>query len=99
MTTELSKTEPILDFLLISNFNLSNLAALLSKDEESPMIRAVTAPSGQVMQVLFHPAPDPWRKGTQGAVVWKTHKSVRPSYRRLLESEEPAPEELMHEVD
>jgi hypothetical protein len=40
----------MLDFLLISDFNLSNLAALLSKDEESPMIHAVTAPFGQVMQ-------------------------------------------------
>ena len=99
MTTELSKTEPILDFLLISNFNLSNLAALLSKDEESPMIRAVTAPFGQVMQVLLEPASDLWSKGTQGVVVWTSPESVSPSYRRLLESEEAEPEELMHEVD
>ena len=99
MTTELSKTEPILDFLLISNFNLSNLAALLSKDEESPMIRAVTAPFGQVMQVLLEPASDLWREGTQGVVVWTSPASVSPSYRRLLESEEAEPEELMHEVD
>jgi len=99
MTTELSKTEPILDFLLISNFNLSNLAALLSKDEESPMIRAVTAPFGQVMQVLLEPASDLWSKGTKGVVVWTWPESVSPSYRRLLESEEAEPEELMHEVD
>ena len=99
MTTELSKTEPILDFLLISNFNLSNLAALLSKDEESPMIRAVTAPFGQVMQVLLEPASDLWSKGTQGVVVWTSPESVSPSYRRLLESEEAEPEQLMHEVD
>ncbi|PYV77981.1 MAG: FkbH-like protein [Acidobacteria bacterium] len=99
MTTELSKTEPILDFLLISNFNLSNLAALLSKDEESPMIRAVTAPFGQVMQVLLDPASDLWSKGTQGVVVWTSPESVSPSYRRLLESEEAEPEQLMHEVD
>ena len=99
MTTELSKTEPILDFLLISNFNLSNLAALLSKDEESPMIRAVTAPFGQVMQVLLEPASDLWSKGTQGVVVWTSPESVSPSYRRLLESEEAEPEQLMQEVD
>ena len=99
MTTELSKTEPILDFLLISNFNLSNLAALLSKDEESPMIRAVTAPFGQVMQVLLEPASELWGKKTHGAVIWTSPESVSPSYRRLLESEEAEPEELMHEVD
>ena len=99
MTTELSKTEPILDFLLISNFNLSNLAALLSKDEESPMIRAATAPFGQVMQVLLESGSQFWSKGIQGVVVWTSPESVSPGYKRLLQSEEAEPEQLMHEVD
>jgi len=99
MTTELSKTEPILDFLLISNFNLSNLAPLLSKDEESPMIRAVTAPFGQVMQVLLQPASELWSNRTEGVVIWTSPESVSPSYKRLLGGEEVEPEELMHEVD
>jgi len=99
MTTELSKTEPILDFLLISNFNLSNLAALLSKDEESPTIRAATAPFGQVMQVLLEPEREPWTETTQGVVGWTSPESVSPSYKRLLGGEEADPEELMHEVD
>src|SRR6266849_6754593 len=99
MTTELSKTEPILDFLLISNFNLSNLAALLSKDEESPTIRAATAPFGQVMQVLLEPEREPWTETTQGVVGWTSPESVSTSYKRLLGGEEADPEELMHEVD
>jgi FkbH-like protein len=99
MTTELSKSEERLDFLLISDFNLSNLAALLSKDEESPVICAATAPFGQVMQVLLESASQFWSKGTQGVVVWTSPESVSPGYRRLLESEEVEPEELMHEVD
>src|SRR5206468_3717415 len=99
MTTELSKTEPILDFLLISNFNLSNLAALLSKDEESPMIRAVTAPFGQVMQLLLEPANALWTDTTQGVIIWTSPEGVSPSYRRLLESEETDSEELLREVD
>jgi FkbH-like protein len=99
MTTELSKTEPILDFLLISNFNLSNLAALLSKDEESPMIRAVTAPFGEVMQILLEPASELWTDTTQGVIIWTSPEGVSPSYRRLLESEETDSEELLREVD
>ena len=99
MTTELSKTEPILDFLLISNFNLSNLAALLSKDEESPMIRAVTAPFGEVMQVLLEPASELWTDTTQGVIIWTSPEGVSPSYRRLLEGEEVQPDDLLREVD
>jgi len=99
MTTERSKSESALDFLLISNFNLSNLAALLSKNDESPPIRAVTAPFGQVMQVLLKPSSEPWTETTQGVVIWTSPKNVSPSYRRLLESEEVEPEQLMHEVD
>ncbi|HJX89924.1 MAG TPA: HAD-IIIC family phosphatase [Pyrinomonadaceae bacterium] len=99
MTTELSKTEPTLDFLLISNFNLSNLAALLSKDEELPTIRAATAPFGQVMQLLLEPASELWSNRTEGVVIWTSPESVSPSYKRLLGGEEPDSEELVREVD
>jgi len=99
MTTELSKSEEGLEFLLISDFNLSNLAALLSKDEESPMIRAATAPFGQVMQVLLESGSQFWSKGIQGVVVWTSPESVSSGYKRLLQSEEAEPEQLMHEVD
>jgi FkbH-like protein len=99
MTTELSKTEPTLDFLLISNFNLSNLAALLSKDEELPTIRAATAPFGQVMQLLLEPASEFWSNRTEGVVIWTSPESVSPSYQRLLGGEEADSEELLREVD
>jgi hypothetical protein len=80
MTTELPKPEEALEFLLISDFNLSNLAALLSKDEESPVVCAATAPFGQVMQVLLEPASQFWSNGTQGVVVWTSPESVSPGY-------------------
>jgi FkbH-like protein len=99
MTTELSNPGTGLDFLLISDFNLSNLAALLSKDEKSPVICAATAPFGHVMQVLLESASQFWSKGTQGVVVWTSPESVSLGYRRLLESEEAEPEQLIHEVD
>jgi FkbH-like protein len=99
MTTQLSTPEAMLDFLLISDFNLSNLAALLSKGEERPMMRAATAPFGQVMQLLLEPASELWNNGTQGVVVWTSPETVSPSYATLLDSEETEPEELLREVD
>jgi FkbH-like protein len=99
MTTQVSKVEATLDFLLISDFNLCNLAALLSKDEETPTIRAATTPFGQMMQVLLEPEREPWTETTQGVVVWTLPESVSPSYKKLLGSEEAEPEELMHQVD
>jgi len=99
MTTQLSKVDATLDFLLVSDFNLSNLAALLSKDEETPTIRATTAPFGQVMQVLLEPEREPWTETTQGVVVWTSPEGVSPNCKRLLGGEEADPEELMHEVD
>jgi FkbH-like protein len=99
MKTERSKSEWALDFLLISDFNLTNLAALLSKDEESPMIRATAAPFGQVMQILLEPASELWSNRTQGVVVWTSPERVSPSYGRLLEDEEGEPEDLIRDVD
>jgi FkbH-like protein len=99
MTTETSKAEAVADLLLISDFNLSNFASLLSKDKESPVIRATTAPFGQVMQVLLEPASELWNNGTMGVVIWTSPESASPSYRRLLEGEEAEPGDLMREVD
>jgi FkbH-like protein len=99
MTTELSRSESALDFLLVSNFNLSNLAALISNDEELPIIRAATAPVGQVMQVLLDPRNEHWTKTTHGVVIWTSPESVSPSYKRLLENEETDSEDLLSEVD
>jgi FkbH-like protein len=99
MTTQLSKADATLDFLLISDFNLSNLAAIISKDKESPMIRATAAPFGQVMQILLDPASELWSNGTQGVVVWTSPESVSPSYKRLLEGQAAEPQDLIRDVD
>src|SRR5437773_8754902 len=53
MSLNRSESPRTLEFLLVSNFNSGNLAALLSKDREAPRIRARAAPFGQVMQVLL----------------------------------------------
>ncbi|HEU0046329.1 MAG TPA: hypothetical protein VFQ43_01835 [Nitrososphaera sp.] len=45
------------------------------------------------------PSAEVWDESIDGAIIWTTPESVSPSYRRLLESEEAEPEQLMHEVD
>ncbi len=99
MRSETSSLARPIECLLVSSFNLTNLAALLSNDQGWPLVRAISAPFGQVMQVLLEPDREPWTETTQGVVVWTSPESVSPSYKRLLGGEEGDPEELMHEVD
>jgi len=49
MSLNRSESPRTLEFLLVSDFNSGNLAALLSKDRELPLIHAAAAPYGQVM--------------------------------------------------
>ncbi|HEY3862878.1 MAG TPA: HAD-IIIC family phosphatase [Verrucomicrobiae bacterium] len=88
-----------LPFLLISDFNLSNLAALLSKDPGAPGLDAAAAPFGQVMQTLMNPRAAEWSADTAGAVVWSTPQSVCLGFRQLLEGLEADPESLLAQVD
>ena len=79
--------EETLEFLLISSFNVANLATLLSKDQEAPRIQARAAPYGQVMQLLLSPTAEVWDKPPDGVVIWTSPESVSPSYKRLLGGE------------
>src|SRR5262245_31187879 len=88
-----------LEFLLISSFNVSNLAALLSKEKVSPAIQAVCAPFGQVMQTLLNPSSDAWRARFDHLIIWTSPESVSPTYTSLLAGEEIEPERLMRDVD
>ena len=88
-----------LELLLISSFNVANLAALLSKDQEEPKIHATAAPYGQVMQLLLSPAADTWERPFNGVVIWTSPESVCESYGRLLAGEIAEPDQLRSEVD
>jgi FkbH-like protein len=91
--------DPGLELLLVSSFNLSNLAALLSKDMEFPRMRAVRAPFGQVMQALLDPGADTWRSSTGAALVWASPQGVSAGFARLMESQDVDVARLLGEVD
>jgi FkbH-like protein len=97
-TETLSSNQP-LEFALISSFNLSNLGALLSKGEELPMLRTVSAPYGQVIQTLLQPTEEVWGESVRGAVIWTTPEAIIPEYRKLLASADAIPDALLREVD
>ena len=78
---------------------MANLAALLSKDQETPRIQAMVAPYGQVMQILLSPASETWERSLNGVVIWTSPESVSESYGRLLAGEAVEPDQLRSEVD
>jgi FkbH-like protein len=92
-------SEETLEFLIISSFNVANLATLLSKDDEAPRIQARAAPYGQIMQLLLSPFAEVWDEPRDGLVIWTSPESVCESYRRLLRGEIAEPEQIQSEVD
>ena len=87
------------EFLLVSNFNLSNFATLFGKDAEPPLVHAIAAPYGQVMQTLLHPGPDPWAATLTGAIVWTSPEGISANYSRLCAGEEVPSADLLCDVD
>ncbi len=72
------------DFLVISDFNVQNLVAILNKIDSIDNLRAEAAPYGQVMQTLL--APDAWGCH-DAAIVWASPASVSNAYRLAVDGE------------
>jgi FkbH-like protein len=85
--------------LLVSDFNVANLRGLLSNDTQLPPVEASAAPFGQVTELLVDPAHECWRAEPEAVLVWTRPQALIPSFARLLEFGEVAPEELLLEVD
>jgi FkbH-like protein len=71
--------------LLVSDFNVKTLGALLANAEEEPGFEVVEAPYGQVVPVLIGGHEECWRKSIEVAVVWTRPEAVIPSFRDVLE--------------
>ncbi len=93
----LTKKSPAL--VLVSDFNLGNLASILAKDSSSPSIIPKLAPFGQVMQTLLNQDPELWSEDATGAVVWTSPEAVSLSYKRLRSYQNDEPEGIIREVD
>lgn len=81
--------------IVISDFNASNLAALLSRPGA---MQAQCAPYGQVMQCLLGAQQTSLPAGADIAVVWTTPEGVSSAYRRRLLNEGGSLEEVAGEA-
>jgi FkbH-like protein len=81
-------------FLLISDFNVRNLAPLLAR---SGLIAPIVTPYGQVVQILLSLTDGAW-SDAQGAIVWTSPSSIT-GYERARQNEDWNLEETLNEVD
>jgi FkbH-like protein len=71
-------------FVIVSDFNASNLAALLSR-VGSPRIQATCAPFGQPMQCLLDASHVAIPSEVNAAIVWTMPQGVSQAYRKRLD--------------
>ncbi|MFA6109397.1 MAG: HAD-IIIC family phosphatase [Candidatus Latescibacterota bacterium] len=85
--------------LLVSDFNLDNLAGLLGQDPEAPAVEPVVAPFGQAVQVLADGSLSCWDPVPAVCLVWTRPQAVLPAFARRLQGEAVGDEEILSEVD
>ena len=62
--------------LLISDFNIENLASYLKKEPNAPVIESVSVCYGQVSQTLLDDAAPIWSERPDFVVVWTRPEGV-----------------------
>ncbi len=88
----------VLRGVLISNFNLENLAALMRNDTASPKTELKAAPYDQVTPVLMGAEPSLWAGRPDFAVVWTDAESAIQAYRALKNRDNISMEVLERQV-
>lgn len=90
---------PPLPLLLVSDFNLDNLAGLLGQDPELPEVEPVAAPFGQAAQALADGGMACWHPAPAVCLVWTRPEAVLPAFARRLQGEAVGDEEILSGVD
>ena len=85
--------------VLISDFNLANLAGYLGNDTEAPEIAVSIAPFGQPVQALLQDDLECWRENPDFAVMWTQPEAVIESFNQILSYREIEPDRILREVD
>jgi FkbH-like protein len=85
--------------VLVSDFNLQNLAGYADHDPEFPNLKAITAPFGQPVSTLLHKDLPCWQDTPDAAVIWTQPQSVIAAFNALL-GYEPVPlRKVLQQVD
>ncbi|NLH47131.1 MAG: HAD-IIIC family phosphatase [Myxococcales bacterium] len=85
--------------VLLSDFNLQNLADLLSHDTAPPRLTVMAAPYGQLAQVILDDQWSGWADRPDFALVWTRPTGAIPSVARLLDYEHVPGDTLSAELD
>jgi FkbH-like protein len=85
--------------LLVSDFNLLNLLPFLARHKDELGDQHVTAPFGQVTQVLLDEQSPLWQPRPQACFVWTQPQAVLPHFQRLLDGFRVNQEDLNRDVD
>src|SRR5574341_2036160 len=85
--------------VLISEFNIANLAGLLANDQDTPVTETTVAPFGQPIQVLLDGEHEIWNGPPSFAVVWTRPEGVIESFQRFTRHEIDSVDPVLREVD
>lgn len=85
--------------LLLSDFTIDNLAALLESDAAQPALACRVAPFGQAAQALADEKAECWRGEPSYALVWTRPEAVSPAFAALLRGEKAPLPRILREVD
>ncbi|HXW00934.1 MAG TPA: FkbH-like protein, partial [Anaerolineae bacterium] len=85
--------------LLISDFNLNNLAGYLRNDRDLPEVEVTVAPFGQVIPVLMQQDSAYWQDQPDFALIWTQPESVIESFKHVLAYQSVPIEQILAEVD
>ena len=85
--------------LLISDFNIRNLAGFLNNSPAEPPVKAVAAPFGQVVQLFSDQQHEIWQKHYEFIVAWTTPEGAAPLFRNVLNYEQVDEQALLAQVD
>jgi FkbH-like protein len=87
----------MIEFLIISDFNVQNLVALMNNTGAADGLRAEAAAYGQVMQTLLSPDAGAWGSHN-AAIVWTSPAAISNAYRIAVEGEALDAQKLSAEV-
>ena len=85
--------------LIISDFNISNLAGYLSHDSDLPAVNAEAALYGQVMRILMSEDLTCWQRNPDVVVIWTRPQGVIESFKRVLNYQAVPTDEVLEQVD
>ena len=85
--------------LLISDFNIENLAAYLKNDSGIPQVNCEVAPYGQVAQSLLDDSLPFWQTSLDFLVVWSRPEAVLGSFAQALSGLAVEANKVRDEVD